>query len=150
MMRTSRPVAEKLGAVRQDPELHGLLFTLINRATGGRQERAARACRHLTTGEGRGLTNHYQYWVHTSCVLASRWRAGSALGLSASLQEPIRSHSPDRSQKLLALLALLAVLSVAILWDSCPPAPHSRRQAPCAALKKPPEPPGGGSSRTYF
>ena len=54
-MRTSRPVAEKLGAVRQDPELHGLLFTLINRATGGRQERAARACRHLTTGEGRRL-----------------------------------------------------------------------------------------------
>ena len=48
-------MAEKLGAVRQDPDQHGLLFTLINRATGGRQERAARACRHLTTGEGRGL-----------------------------------------------------------------------------------------------
>ena len=54
-MRTSRPVAEKLGTVRQDPDLHGLLFTLISRATDGRQERAARACRHLTTGEGRGL-----------------------------------------------------------------------------------------------
>ena len=40
-MRTSRPVAEKLGTVRQDPDLHGLLFILISRATGGRQERAA-------------------------------------------------------------------------------------------------------------
>ena len=26
LMRTSRPVADKLGAVRQDPDLHGLLF----------------------------------------------------------------------------------------------------------------------------
>ena len=34
-------MAGKLGAVRQDPDLHGLLFILINRATGGRQERAA-------------------------------------------------------------------------------------------------------------
>ena len=34
-MRTSRPVADKLGAVRQDPDLHGLLFILISRATGG-------------------------------------------------------------------------------------------------------------------
>ena len=40
-MRTSRPVTEKLGTVRQDPDLHGLLFLLINRATGGLQERAA-------------------------------------------------------------------------------------------------------------
>ena len=55
-MRTSRPVAEKLGTVRQDPDLHGLLFTLISRATGGRQERAARADRLQTIGEGRGLT----------------------------------------------------------------------------------------------
>jgi hypothetical protein len=54
-MRTSRPVADKLGAVRQDPDLHGLLFILINRATGDRQERAAQLCRHLTTGEGKGL-----------------------------------------------------------------------------------------------
>ena len=57
-MRTSRPVADKLGAVRQDPDLHGLLFILINRATGGRQERAARACLHLETRKGRGLTNY--------------------------------------------------------------------------------------------
>ena len=55
-MRTSRPVAEKLGTVRQDPDLHGLLFTLISRATGGRQERAARACCHLATRQGRGLS----------------------------------------------------------------------------------------------
>ena len=54
-MRTSRPVADKLGAVRQDPDLHGLLFILINRATGGRQERAARASHIYVTGEGRGL-----------------------------------------------------------------------------------------------
>ena len=43
-MRTSRPVADKLGAVRPDPDLHGLLiFVLMSRATGaGRKERAAR------------------------------------------------------------------------------------------------------------
>ena len=44
VMRTSRPVADKLGAVRQDPDIHSLLFILINRATGGRQERAAQLC----------------------------------------------------------------------------------------------------------
>ena len=54
-MRTSRPVAEKLGTVTQDPDLHGLLFTLISRATGGRQEHAARAGCHLATRKGRGL-----------------------------------------------------------------------------------------------
>ena len=54
-MRTSRPVAEKLGTVRQDPDLHGLLFILISRATGGRQERAARVGPVYRTGEGRGL-----------------------------------------------------------------------------------------------
>ena len=53
-------VAEKLGTVRQDPDLHGLLFLLISRATGGRQERAAQLCRHLTTGQGRGLINPRQ------------------------------------------------------------------------------------------
>ena len=50
-----RPVAEKLGTVRQDPDLHGLLFLLISRATGGRQERAAQLCRNFTTCKGRGL-----------------------------------------------------------------------------------------------
>ena len=43
-MRTSRPVAEKLGTVREDPDLDGLLFTLISRATGDCQERAAQLC----------------------------------------------------------------------------------------------------------
>ena len=47
------------GTVRQDPDLNGLLFILIIRATGGRQERAARACRHLTTGKGRGLKTEH-------------------------------------------------------------------------------------------
>ena len=60
VMRTSRPVAEKLGTVRQDPDLHGLLFTLISRATGGRHERAARACRKNTTRKGRGLKLVYE------------------------------------------------------------------------------------------
>ena len=55
-MRTSRQVAEKLGTVRQDPDLDGLLFTLISRATGDCQERAARACCHLATRQGRGLS----------------------------------------------------------------------------------------------
>ena len=54
-MRTSRPAAEKLGAVRQDPDLDDLLVRLISRATGGRQEHAARAGRPWTTGEGPGL-----------------------------------------------------------------------------------------------
>ena len=54
-MRTSRPVAEKLGTVRQDPDLNGLLFILIIRATGGRQERAAQLGHMYVTGEGRGL-----------------------------------------------------------------------------------------------
>ena len=49
-------MAEKLGTVRQDPDLHGLLFTLISRATGGRQERAARLGHMYVTGEGRGLS----------------------------------------------------------------------------------------------
>ena len=55
-MRTSRQVAEKLGTVRQDPDLNGLLFILIIRATGGRQERAAQLCLHLETWKGRGLS----------------------------------------------------------------------------------------------
>ena len=38
-------MAEKLGTVRQDPDLHGLLFLLISRATGGRQERGSRGAR---------------------------------------------------------------------------------------------------------
>ena len=49
-------MAEKLGTVRQDPDLNGLLFLLINRATGGRQERAAQLGHMYVTGEGRGLT----------------------------------------------------------------------------------------------
>ena len=49
-------MAEKLGTVRQDPDLHGLLFLLISRATGGRQERAAQLCHMYVTRKGRGLT----------------------------------------------------------------------------------------------
>eukprot|EP00964_Phaeocystis_antarctica_P107186 scaffold71943_cov64-Phaeocystis_antarctica.AAC.6 len=41
-MRIPRPAAEKLGVVRQDPDLDGLLFGLISRATGGCHEHAAR------------------------------------------------------------------------------------------------------------
>ena len=71
-MRTSRPVAEKLGTVRQDPDLHGLLFTLISRATGGRQERAARADRLQTIGEGRGLNHFRQSRFGSDSVIVCR------------------------------------------------------------------------------
>ena len=54
-MRTSRPVAEKLGAIRQDPDLDGLLFGLISRATGGCHEHAARLDHIHVVGTGRGL-----------------------------------------------------------------------------------------------
>ena len=55
-VETPRPGLEKLGAVRTDPDLIGLLFTLIYRATSHRQERAQKAD---TTGgitAGKGLT----------------------------------------------------------------------------------------------
>ena len=39
-METPRQGLEKLGAVRTDPDLIGLLFTLIYRVISGRQERA--------------------------------------------------------------------------------------------------------------
>ena len=55
-MRTSRPVAEKLGAIRQDPDLDGLLFGLISRATGGCREHVARLDHIHVVGAGRGLT----------------------------------------------------------------------------------------------
>ena len=51
-MRTSRPVAEKLGAIRQDPDLDGLLFGLISRATGGCHEHAARLDHIHVVGAG--------------------------------------------------------------------------------------------------
>ena len=54
-MRTSRPVAEKLGAIRQDPDLDGLLFGLISRATGGCHEHAARLDHIHVVGAGRGF-----------------------------------------------------------------------------------------------
>ena len=37
-------MAEKLGTIRQDPDLDSLLFTLISRATGDCQELAAQLC----------------------------------------------------------------------------------------------------------
>ena len=52
-MRIPRPAAEKLGAVIQDPDLDGLLFGLISRATGGCHEHAARADHPQPQG-GRG------------------------------------------------------------------------------------------------
>ena len=58
-MRTSRPAAEKLGAVRQDPDLDDLLFRLISRATGGRQEHAARADRPQLDDWGRTRVKEY-------------------------------------------------------------------------------------------
>ena len=59
-MRTSRPVAEKLGAIRQDPDLDGLLFGLISRATGGCHEHAARLDHPQVVGAGRGLSRAMQ------------------------------------------------------------------------------------------
>ncbi len=82
-MRTSRQVAEKLGTVRQDPDLNGLLFILINRATAGRQERAARACRHLTTGEGRGLNIEWGAWRLARGAVPVGTVGGEALGSAA-------------------------------------------------------------------
>ena len=54
-MGIPRPVAEKLGAIRQDPDLDGLLFGLISRAPGGCHEHAARLDHPQVIGEGRGL-----------------------------------------------------------------------------------------------
>ena len=72
VMRTSRPVAEKLGTVRQDPDLNGLLFILINRATGGRQERAAQLCLHLETRQGRGLMVRHHCETDRACEGGSK------------------------------------------------------------------------------
>ena len=55
-MRIPRPAAEKLGAVRQDPDLDGLLFGLVSRATHWRvaavttHEHAARAREQSPSG----------------------------------------------------------------------------------------------------
>ena len=54
-MRIPRPAAEKLGVDRQDPDLDGLLFGLIRRATGGCHEHAARLAHPQVGGKGRGL-----------------------------------------------------------------------------------------------
>eukprot|EP00964_Phaeocystis_antarctica_P137568 scaffold102161_cov46-Phaeocystis_antarctica.AAC.2 len=56
-MRIPRPAAEKLGAGRQDPDLDGLLFGLISRATGGCHEHAARVDHPQVVGAGRGIRN---------------------------------------------------------------------------------------------
>ena len=48
-------MAEKLGAIRQDPDLDGLLFGLISRAIGGCHEHAARLDHIHVVGAGRGL-----------------------------------------------------------------------------------------------
>ena len=58
-METPRPGLEKLGAVRTDPDLIGLLFTLIYRATSDRQERAQNAGCMGATAAGKGLTRPY-------------------------------------------------------------------------------------------
>ena len=54
-MRIPRPAAEKLGVDRQDPDLDGLLFGLISRATGGCHEHAARLDHPQVIGKGIGL-----------------------------------------------------------------------------------------------
>eukprot|EP00964_Phaeocystis_antarctica_P013406 scaffold7338_cov42-Phaeocystis_antarctica.AAC.1 len=55
-MKTSRPVDARLWAAREDPGLHSELGAEYTRPTGGCHEHAARFGRHLTTGEGPGLT----------------------------------------------------------------------------------------------
>ena len=52
-------MAEKLGAIRQDPDLDGLLFGLISRATGGCHEHAARLDHIHVVGAGRGLKPYF-------------------------------------------------------------------------------------------
>ena len=67
-MRTSRQVAEKLGTVGQDPDLNGLLFILISRATGGRQERAAQLC----PPQGDTLRKRVKLKMHIFTAASSR------------------------------------------------------------------------------
>ena len=68
-MRIPRPAAEKLGAVRQDPDLDGLLFGLISRVTGGCHEHAARLDHIHVVGQGRGLIkpghDGHSRWYHS-------------------------------------------------------------------------------------
>ena len=73
-METPRPGLEKLGAVRTDPDLIGLLFTLIYRATSDRQERAQNAD---TTGgirAGKGLYLEVAYVIYFPPYFASQAR----------------------------------------------------------------------------
>ena len=57
-METPRPGPEKLGAVRTDRDLIGLLLTLIYRATRRRQERAQSLTSQLAGVDGKGLTSY--------------------------------------------------------------------------------------------
>ena len=82
-METPRPGLEKLGAVRTDPDLIGLLFTLIYRATSHRQaqERAQTpvvAWVQPATTAGKGLKkNEFQWKLCTdhSALFAQRENA---------------------------------------------------------------------------
>ena len=58
-METPRPGLEKPGAVRTDPDLIGLLFTLIYRAISDRQERAQNPSITGDTAAGKGLTRFF-------------------------------------------------------------------------------------------
>ena len=74
-VETPRPGLEKLGAVRTDPDLIGLLFTLIYRATSHRQERAQTpGCLGATTA-GKGLIHNRLGGQNSLCYLAARARA---------------------------------------------------------------------------
>ena len=55
-MKTSRPVDARLWTAGEDPGLQSELGGEYTRPTGGCHEHAARFDRHLTIGEGLGLT----------------------------------------------------------------------------------------------
>ena len=67
-METPRPGPEKLGSVRTDRDLIGLLFTLIYRAISDRQERAQNPVTTGGTAAGKrkGLINAYLQ-PYTTC-----------------------------------------------------------------------------------
>ena len=90
-MRTPRPVAEKLGTVSEDPDVHGLLFTLIIRATGDCQERAARFC-------------HPQGDMLRKGVKQKPSTVETSLQCSKPLQHPKRAAVFDSLNKAVAIL----------------------------------------------
>ena len=87
-MRIPRPAAEKLGVDRQDPDLDGLLFGLIRRATGGCHEYAARASHPQVTGKGSEVTlSRFAVFFH--CGASLKTAAGVVPEVNVTLQRQV-------------------------------------------------------------